>query len=171
MDNDNGGKNALLRTDHLNFMADYRNLSPAKIEAQSAVPRRQIARWLRTSESSINISSKHLLMLSEGLNVKPSFFREEHSEMSDREYLGYLKAALLWDGIYPNLPRFLRGVIKLESKATARLVEIYGLFESAHIIGESVWQEFPEYKRRIPPKRRSELERLWKRQKELGLID
>jgi hypothetical protein len=60
--------------------------------------------------------------------------------------------------------------VRGEGRAVARLVEVYGFFLSARMLGRSVWVRFPQYKRYLPPVRRRQLEELWALSGRLGWI-
>ena len=47
------------------------------------------------------------------------------------------------------------------TEAYRRLVEAFGLFKSAKLVGASVWSRFPEYRRYVHPARRRGLEHVW----------
>lgn len=73
--------------------------------------------------------------------------------------------ALLWDGLYPDLVDFAIAAGRFELRAVGRLVEVYGLYAAAKILGPSVWKRFHEFKRFLHPVRRRQLEALveWRR--------
>lgn len=88
-----------------------------------------------------------------------------------------LMTDLLWDKLYPSLDAFFIALANNEMRAIARLVQVYGLFESAQIVRKSrktkqnpIWAKFHEYKKYIHPVRRKELDKLWTIQKNLRLI-
>ena len=159
-----------MRTQHLRFLVDYKKLSLSDIGKMSSISRQRVSQWLKSGEPIVNIGTIPLMNLSDSLGVKPGFFLDPNPEIDDEEFMLTLESALLWDKLYPNLASFLRALINGETRAQARLVEVYGLFPAASAIGNVVWREFAKFKHRIPPKRREELEILWKRQKELALI-
>ena len=76
---------------------------------------------------------------------------------ADREALA---GALLWDRAYPDLDTFLSALLDEQPRALGRLVESYGLFKAAQLVGQSVWSRYPEYRRYVHPARRRGLENL-----------
>ena len=72
-----------------------------------------------------------------------------------------LRAALLWDRLYPDLDDFAVALNASDPRAIGRFVEVYGLFAAEKTLGKSVWKNFPSYKKHIHPARRRELETLW----------
>ncbi len=75
-----------------------------------------------------------------------------------------LRAHLLWDRLYEGLTEFAVALIGWEPRAVGRLVEVYGVYAAAKILGPSVWKRFGEYSRFTAPKRRGDLQTLvqWK---------
>ena len=159
-----------MRISHLKFLIDYKQVSLSAIGSMSSVSRQRVSQWLKSNKPIVNIGTIPLMNLSAALDVNPGFFLDANPELDDDNYIRSLEAALLWDYLYPNIACFLRAIVHHENHALARLVEVYGLFQSATIMGNIVWKNFDKYKERIPPGRREELETLWKRQRELALI-
>jgi hypothetical protein len=72
-----------------------------------------------------------------------------------------LRAALLWDRLYPDLDDFAVAVNRADPRAVARFVEVYGFFAAEKTIGRTVWKKFPFYKRYLHRERRRQCEILW----------
>ena len=135
-----------------------RGFSRAELARRVGVSRQAVSLWFRTEEA--NLHSRNLLRLSEVLGVPvedlvkplPFFEPETHAR---------LRATLLWDRLYADLDDFAVALTESDPRAIGRFVEIYGLYAAEKTLGESVWQDFPTYKRYIHPARRRELETLW----------
>ena len=54
-----------------------------------------------------------------------------------------LRAALLWDRLYPDLDDFAIALNASDPKAIGRFVEVDGLFATEKTLGKSVWKNFP----------------------------
>ena len=124
--------------------------------------RQAVSRWFRASQKEVQIRSTHLKALAEGLGVRADLLLSDLPGLSAEERRR-LRALLLWDRLYPDLDSFLSALIDEEPRALGRLVETYGLFGAAKLLGESVWDRYPEYRRYVHPARRQGLERLWQR--------
>ena len=141
--------------------------SQAELARRVGVSRQAVSQWLSGSGSA-GMRASHLMKVSEALAVpiqdltRPlPCFDESH----DR-----LMATLLWDWIYPDLDDLAIAVGRWEPRAVARLVEVYGLYASARIIGQGVWRRFPSFSQFIHPVRRRQLEALaeWKRNRTIN---
>lgn len=148
----------MLDTRTLEALLKVRGLTYAELARRLGVSRQAVSLWFKRERA--ELKSRHLVGLSEVLGVPvedlvrplPCFDAETHAE---------LRATLLWDRLYPDLDDFAIALIGSERRAVARLVEVYGLFASEKLLGASVWEDFPNYKRYIHPVRRRELETLW----------
>lgn len=135
-----------------------RGLSKAELARRVGVSRQAVSLWFQKEEADLH--SRHLLRLAEVLRVPvedlvrplPCFEPGTHER---------LRATLLWDRLYPDLDDFALALIASEPRAVGRLVEVYGLYAAEKTLGESVWSDFPSYKRFIHPVRRRDLETLW----------
>jgi transcriptional regulator with XRE-family HTH domain len=135
-----------------------RGLSHSELARRVGVSRQAVSLWFQQEDP--NLQSRHLLRLSEvvGVSVEelveplPCFEPNTHAQ---------LRAALLWDRLYPELDDFAIALKSSDPRAVGRFVEVYGLFAAEKTLGHSVWKSFPIYKRHIHPARRRELETLW----------
>ncbi len=107
------------------------------------------------------MSADHLLSLCRGLQVTAEDLASEFPTFDPSLRAG-LEGALLWDRLYPSLEDLAVAACAGESKALARLVETYGLYSTAGMLGDSVWEAFPRYSAHIHPARREGLERIWR---------
>jgi transcriptional regulator with XRE-family HTH domain len=122
------------------------------------VSRQAVSLWLRGVDA--NLQGRHLIRLSQALGVPvedllrplPCFEPEIHA---------HLRAALLWDRLFPDIDDLAVALNARDPRALGRFVEVYGLFAAEATLGAHVWSEFPRYKRFIHPVRRRELETLW----------
>jgi transcriptional regulator with XRE-family HTH domain len=134
-----------------------RGWNQSELARQVGISRQAVSLWFRQGEQ-VGLRGAHLLRLGEvlGLPVEEiarplPCFGDDH----DR-----LEAELLWDRLYPDLDDFAIAVAKGELSAVARLVEVYGLFASAKVAGDWIWEAFLTYQRFIHPARRRALRRL-----------
>ena len=128
----------------------------------AGISRQAVSRWFKQGRSEVEVRAGPLQRLSQALGVSMD-------ELS-RPLPGLESAGLLWDRLYPDVGLFAAALVRGEGPAVARLVEVYGLFLSARILGRAVWVRFPEYKNRLPPVRRRQLEALWGLSNRLGWI-
>lgn len=151
----------------LRHISKFRGLTQSEIARAAQVSRQAVNQWFKQGDSFVPITSKHLLNLCRGTGISADVLI---NEIADRQWWENETTNLLWDGLYDDLVSFLIALNEGDSRALARLVEVYGLFASTKIIGDSAWKEFPNYKSYLPPIRRSELEQLWETQKSLHLL-
>lgn len=148
----------MIRTRTLEAFLKARGWSQAELARRVGVSRQAVSRWFRGDRA--NLQGRHLIRLAEVLGVSvevlagalPCFEPETHRR---------LRAALLWDRLYPDLDDFAVALNAGDARATARFVEVYGLYAAEAALGTVAWDAFPDYKRYLPPVRRSELETLW----------
>ena len=139
-----------------------RGWSRSELARRIGVSRQAISLWLQ-KDGRACVRSEHLLRVSEVLGVPVPELLEPLpclGEQHDR-----IQATLLWDQLYGDLVDFAIAVTRWEPKAIGRLVEVYGIYAAAKILGQSAWRKFPCYARYIHPTRRQQLETLvqWRR--------
>lgn len=147
-----------MNTRTLTALLKARGLSRAELARRVGVTRQAVSLWFRKDQA--NLQGRHLIRLGEVLGVPaevlvrplPCFEPETHAQ---------LLATLLWDRLYPDLDDFAVALLASEPRAIGRFVEVYGLFAAEKTLGQSVWNDFPQYERTIHPARRRELETLW----------
>jgi len=152
----------MIQIETLRTIQKLRGLNQSRLASLAGISRQAVSLWFRSSSGGrVNMSSQHLLSLSRGLRVSVEDLVAE-MPCIDPATRRRLEAALLWDRLYPALEDLAVAVCRGESRALARLVEVYGLFGSAKIAGRTVWERFPEYQRHLHPARREELARVWR---------
>ena len=148
----------LVQVRTLEALLKARGLSRSELARMVGVTRQAVSLWFQQEDA--NIHSRHLLRLSEVLGVSveelveplPCFGPDTHARV---------RAALLWDRLYPDLDDFAVALNVSDPRAVGRFVEAYGLYAAEKTLGRSVWRNFPNYKKHIHPARRRELETLW----------
>ncbi|MEW6751647.1 MAG: helix-turn-helix transcriptional regulator [Candidatus Latescibacterota bacterium] len=130
-----------------------RGLSPSDFARRTGVSRQAVSLWLRRERAKLD--ADHLLLAAQVLGVRAEdLVRPLPGLGAERERLA---ATLNWDRLYPDLVDLAITAGRGEHRAIARLVEAYGLFATARMLGTRVWDEFPEYRRYIHPARRRPL--------------
>jgi len=126
------------------------------------VSRQAVSLWLR-GEGTARVRGEHLLLVSRVLEVPVEDLVRPLPALDDEGAAE--RVALLWDALYPDLVDFAIAAGRFEPKAVGRLVEVFGLYATARMLGASVWKRFDEFKRFIHPARRRQLETLirWRR--------
>lgn len=147
----------------LKAIATIRHLNQSDLARAAGVSRQRISQWLHgpTSDGFINIQTKHLMAIAKVLDISPGGLLRPLPLLDDPQSLQRETARLIWDKLYPDLTSLLVAVLERQPQALARVVQIYGLYASAKLFGERVWQDFSKYKQFIHPVRRKELEGLW----------
>jgi hypothetical protein len=121
------------------------------------VSRQAVSLWFRGEEA--NLQGRHLIRLSRALGVSVEVLAEP-LPCFEPETRAQLRATLLWDCAYPDLDDFAIALNARDPRALGRFAEVYGLFAMEAVLGPSIWNDFPDYRRHIHPARRLELERL-----------
>lgn len=139
-----------------------RSLSQSQLARLAGVSRQAVSLWFKEADAGqVKMSADHLLSLCRGLDVTAEDIAAEFPSFNPDQRAG-LEAALLWDCLYPSLEDLAIAACLGESKALGRLVETYGLYSCAGMLGSMVWERFPAYRGRIHPARRAGLDRVWR---------
>lgn len=151
-----------MNVETLTALLKARGWTQAELARRIGVSRQAVSLWFRTG-GTVRVRGEHLIRVSRALSVSvedlvqplPALGEEAEAE----------RIALLWDGLYPDLVDFAIAAGRFEPKAVGRLVEVFGLYAAARILGPSVWKKFDDFKRFIHPARRRQLETLveWRR--------
>jgi transcriptional regulator with XRE-family HTH domain len=144
----------------LKTVARRKRVSQSELARLAGVSRQAVSKWFCRSRGLVQMRSPHLKSLANGLGVPADLLLGELPGLADGER-DELEAGLLWDRAYPDLDAFLIALLVEEPRALGRLVETFGLFRAAKLVGESIWTRFPEYRRYVHPARRRGLEHLW----------
>lgn len=135
-----------------------RGWSRAELARRVGISRQAVSLWFRSREA--NLHSRHLIRLSEALGV-PVEELTRPLPCFDVETSAGLRAALLWDRLFPDLDDLALALRAGDPRAIGRYVEVYGLYAGELTLGPRVWRDFPACARYIHPARRRELEVLW----------
>jgi len=146
-------------------------LNQSDIAEAAGVTRQAVSLWLGgcDGDREINIKTKNLIRLADNLSVDLRDILMSVKISEDTEYMRQMKACLLWDRLYPSLESFLIDVSRGKNVALARLVQVFGLYESSRIAGKKIWKNFNRFKKYINPVRRRECENIWNIRKNLIL--
>ena len=150
-----------MNTQTLKALAEARNLSQADLGRYAGVSRQSVSQWFKAPETDISIGSLHLKDLADAIGVPADDLLRPLPLVDKPKELGRVQAQLLWDRLYPSVPSLAAAAVRGEAAAIARLVQIYGLFVTAGMLGAKVWRDFPVYKRHLIPARRRALEAIW----------
>ena len=142
----------------LEALLKARDMSRSELARRVGVTRQAVSLWFQHQDA--NLQSRHLLRLSKVLGVSVEVLVRP-LPCFQPDVLARLRAALIWDRLYPDLDDFAIALNASDPRAIGRFVEVYGLFAAEKSLGKSVWKNFPSYKKHIHPARRRELETLW----------
>jgi transcriptional regulator with XRE-family HTH domain len=156
-----------MNIDTLHKIAKFQGLTQSDLAEAAQVSRQAVSQWFNHKEAFVPVASNHLLNLSRAIGVSADVLL---NEIADQDWWERETTNLLWDKLFLDLVDFLSALDQGDMRALARLVEVYGLFASAKMVGTRVWDDFSKYQNYLPPMRRKELEQLWQSQKSLHLI-
>ena len=134
-----------------------RKINKAEIAKLAGISRAAVTKWFSQEGKNdwVNVETKTIIQLAEHLHLSPEIFLQK------RVNLDRMSHRFLWDSLYPDMESFIEALSKHELPALARLVQVLGFREAKDVVGKSVLELFPKYKRFIKPMRRKELETLW----------
>lgn len=150
-----------MNSETLNSYLKVRRMRPSELARRAGLTRQAVSRWLTNHSTNVNVYSTHLQKVAEALSVRPGELLKPLPILSEKESRHVLETKLLWDKLYPDLEAFIAGLIRSNMDAIARLVQVFGLYQSEKIIGQIVWTRFQQYKTKIHPSVRKTLETLW----------
>lgn len=145
----------------LKTLAKIKGVRQADIAVMAGVSRQAVHRWWVAPQESLNILSGTQERLAESFGLPMQLLSMKLPVFSNEALRKKIETQLLWDKNYPNLERFVRGLVIGNLDALARLTQVFGLFAAEKIIGKQVWKKFPQYKSKIHPARRRTLEVIW----------
>lgn len=148
--------------DLLKALCKVRGINASKLAQMTGVSRQAVSKWFKTpSGSELNMRTTHLKSLTQKLQIKADVLLVPLPVLSDPQSVRLYETTLLWDRLYPNLIEFCVALIRGESQALARLVQVFGIYTAAKIAGQKIWDRFSDYQKYIRPVRRKEIERIW----------
>lgn len=147
----------------LKAFAQSRGLNQSDLARAAGVTRQRVSQWLSDDSlnATVNIRSDHLSHLADELNVSANELLRTLPMIDDSTESRVEATDLLWDRLYPDLIALAIDAGRGRQVAIARLVQVYGLFATARMLGTVVWKKFPTYKKFLHPTRRKELEHVW----------
>ena len=145
----------------LKSLVRIKGLRQADVALLAGVSRQAVHKWWIAKESHINVFAENQRRLASSLGVSMEVLSKELPIVSSDSERRKLESQLLWDKLYPDIESFIRALVLGQLHALARLVQVFGLFESEIIIGKAIWVKFPEFKAKIHPGRRQTLEIVW----------
>lgn len=136
-------------------------LSQSQLARRVGVSRQAVSLWFRQQGAQINIHGPHLVRLGRALRATVEQLSKTLPCL-DAATRGQLRATLLWDRLFPDLDDLAVAANAGDPRAIGRLVQVYGIYACERMLGPSVWEEFPRYKRYIHLARRCQLEALYR---------
>lgn len=151
----------------LKSLARVRGLSQSDLARAAGVSRQTVSFWF-SQTGDVNLFAKNLERLAEFLGVAVEDLSRPLPILGNAEERNRWATDLLWDRLYPDLEKFVDGLIRGQPEALARLVQVCGLYQSEKIAGKQIWRKFPVYRRHIHPAYRRQAEVVWKTAKSLN---
>ena len=145
----------------LKSLSRIKGVRQADVAAMAGVSRQAVHHWWTSTDANLNVHSKTQEHLAKSFGVPMDVLSKKLPVVSNESQRKKIESQLLWDGLYPDLEHFARGLVVGQPEALARLVQVFGLFASEKIAGKQVSKKFPQYKHLIHPARRRTLEVVW----------
>jgi len=143
---------------NLQLLCKKRGLSQSDLARLAGVSRQAVSLWFKSGEEFINTRSLNLSRLCGGLGISSEALMREIPRLEpDLE----CQANFLWDKLYPDLDSFAIALSTGDLRAIGRLVQVWGLYRSAKVMGSVVWRKFESYAKFIAPPQRKKCAYLW----------
>ncbi len=137
-----------------------RRLNQADLARAAGISRQAVARWFQKT-GTVQLRAHHFMALSDRLGVAPQDLMGAAPELSDIVMRQRLSTKFLWDHLFPSLEDFIVALARFDERATARYIQVEGLFAGEKTWGKKIWTAFPRLAPLIHPVRRTQLEALW----------
>jgi transcriptional regulator with XRE-family HTH domain len=142
---------------NLKILMAKRNLSQSDLATALNLSRQAVSLWLRSDDQFVNIKTKQLGRLCEVFNISPNALLTPFPVLEkSRDTL----ALFLWDGLYSSIEDFYIALSNKEWSAIGRLVQVWGMYRSAKVLGKIIWLDFNKYSKYIHPSKRRICEKI-----------
>jgi transcriptional regulator with XRE-family HTH domain len=146
----------------LQMIMKSRGINQSDIAKIAGISRQSVSLWFSQDSDFQNIQILHIMKLSEGLNISIDELVKPMPILNDPEKRKSLFTEFCWDYLYPDIGAFFVALLKNEWPAVGRLVTCRGLYESANLLGEIVWDNYHLYSKYIHPVKKKECDHIWK---------
>ena len=143
---------------NLELLCKKRGLNQSDLARLAGVSRQAVSLWFKKKGDFININSRNLDRLCRGLGISPD---ELLNGLPVFEVGPAWRTQFLWDRLYPDLESFALALAGNDLRAIGRLVQVWGLYRSARVVGTIVWREFGRYAKYIAPAQRRKCTYVW----------
>lgn len=140
----------------LRILMKIRGLNQSDVARIAGISRQSVSLWFKSGTDFQNIQISPLMKLSDSLNISIDELVRPMPLLNDPDTCKALFTEFCWDRLYPDIESFFTSLTEKRLPAMARLVQCRGLFESACILGESVWQLYDKYRSYLHPAKRKE---------------
>jgi transcriptional regulator with XRE-family HTH domain len=140
-----------------------RDICQSDLARMIGVSRQAVSLWFKAPDGiELNVRTPHLRKLASALQINAEDLLQPLPLLDDAEVTRRYETTFLWDRLYSSLADFTIALVRSESAALARLVQVFGIYKASKIAGPKIWNQFPKYKQQIRPIRREQVERIWK---------
>ncbi len=147
--------------DTLTVIMKLRKYNQSDISRLAKISRQSVSLWFSSGKSFQNIRARHLIDLGKALDVSLDELTDRLPVLSDPNKFRELNTEFCWDYLFAGIYDFFIALVKRDYKAIARLVQCRGLYESAYLLGNIIWKDYPKYKKYINPVRQKETSHIW----------
>jgi len=142
-----------------------KGVKQAKLAKRVGISRQSITAWKQRSlvqrDPNINIFSSIQNEIARELGVNITDLETPININENLHLRGKIEADLIWDKLFPDVESFVSAAVCGNNSALGRLVQVYGMYLSAKLLGKNIWIKFPDYKSNIHPAYRKRAEIIW----------
>ncbi len=153
----------LMNVNTLFSYIEIKGITCAKLARRVGVSRQTLSAWKQKAKinPNINVFSQTQEKIAFELGLRYEDLNQSIAVLENSKLRSEIETDLFWDKLYKNLESFSSAVVRGQPEALARLVQTYGLYASAKIAGNQIWEKFSLYKNKIHPAYRKQAEVIW----------
>ncbi len=136
---------------------EKRSLTQSDIARMSGVSRQAVSLWFKSDNDFIDLMVSNFSKLCGALNISSE---ELLTPIPGLTQTGRFETMFNWDHQFKDVTSFFLALVQGNQRAIGRLVQVYGMYRSAAVLGNRIWREFPGYSRFIHPSKRKICEKI-----------
>jgi len=138
-----------------------KGLSQSDLARKAGVSRQAVSLWFRDTGCETGLRVSTLKTLARNLEVSMELLLTEEISKELLDIAEQEQVALNWDRLYSDREALAVALANKDLRAIARLVQVYGMYAAAKVVGRIVWDKFAKYKPLMLPARQKQCEIIW----------